>query len=286
MPPERVTITIRPSTGDDGTLSVSDGLRQVLDFFDLLTAAQGGPDGDVVQWRLVHISKSSPLSATAEAYATMTGVAPEIVARRGKTRVADALNAITSGRQPDEWLDDMALVKTRSILERNLNGIGRTDIDFDRPNLPPTIIVERAARTALVVLERTLIEKRAIEEDLSRSEMGSLEGTVAGIANFRGRAAVQIREALRGNVVTCVLSDAAVSRLGTTHNWREVWEGRRVLVTGEIIYKKDGNPSRINSATVEPIDVRELNYDEITRPGILGGLTPRQYLDLTGDDDA
>lgn len=285
MPPERVTITIRANTGDDGTLSVKDGLRQVLDFFELLESAQGGHDGEVVSWRLVSITKASPLTCVGEAYATMTGVAPEIVARRSKAMVSDALYSITSGAPAPEWLDGVALLKTRTLLERNLNGIGRTDIDFDRPTQAPTIIVEKSARTALVVLDRMALEKRAVQEDLSHREIGSLEGTVAGVATLNGRPAIHIREALRGEVISCVLADTAASELKTTHNWGEVWEGRRVIVAGEIVYRKDGKPSRINDASVTPIDGRIVNYDEIARPGILGGMTPRAFLDATDADD-
>lgn len=279
MPPERVTITVRPSTGDEGPLSVADGLRQVLDFFDLLTAAQGGPDGEVVSWRLVAISKTSPLSATAEAYASITGVAPEIVARRGKARVADALRAITSGNRPPDWLDGVALIKTRALLERNLNGIGRTDISFDEAEQVPAIIVERSARTALVALDKMELEKRAATEDLSHSEIGSLEGTIAGVTTFHGRPAIHLRESLRGDILWCVLSTEAAAELKATHSWGEVWEGRRVLVSGEIVYKKDGQPSRVNEASLAPIDGRPVNYDEIARPGILGGMTPSEYIE-------
>jgi len=285
MAPERITITIRPSTGDDGSLSVADGLRQVLDFFDLLSAAQGGGDGEVVSWRLVAISKSSPLSATAEAYATMTGVAPEIVARRGKARVADALSAITTGERPPNWLEGIALTKARMLLERNLNGIGRTDIDFERPEQAPTIIVERSARIALNTIDRMELEKRVATEDLSHNEMGSLEGTVAGVTTYYGKPAVHLRESLRGDVIICALSDDAASELKATRNWGEVWEGQRVLVAGEIVYRKDGRPSRINNATLTPINARPINYDEIMRPGMLGGLTPRAYLDSVWEDD-
>lgn len=264
---------------------MADGLRQVLDFFDLLTAAQGGPDGALVSWRLVAISKSSPLSATGEAYATMTGVAPEIVARRGKARVAEAFGALISGDEAPEWLEGIALIKTKTMLERNLNGIGRTDVDFNFAGNVPTIIVERSARAGLIAIDRLELKRRANTEDLSHSEIGSLEGTVAGVTTYHGRPAVQIRESLRGEFVTCVLSDDAAAELKNTHQWGEVWEGRRVLAAGEIIYRKDGRPARVNDAAVTPIDVPRLNHDEIGRPGFLGGMTPRDYLDAFWEDD-
>jgi hypothetical protein len=286
MSPERVTITIRPNTGDDGPISVSDALRQVLDFFDLLTIAQGEGDGEVVSWRLVRISKSSPTMATGEAHATMTGVVPDIVARRGKGRVSDALEMLTAGNPPPDWLEGMALSKMRSLLQRNLNGVGRTDIDYERPNAVPTIIVEKTARAALVAIEKSQLEKRAISEDLSRTEIGSIEGTVAGVGQHHGRPAIDVREALRGETITCVLSDDAARDLRDTHNWGEVWEGRRVIVSGEIVYKKSGALSRMNNARMALIEAGPINYDEIARPGILNGMTPRAYLDaFWGEDD-
>lgn len=285
MAPERVTITIRPSTGDDGVLSVSDGLRQVLDVFDLLMLAQGGPDGNVVQWRLVTISKSSPLTATGEAYATVTGVAPEIVARRGKERMGEVFGSLTAGAEPPEWLEGIALTKARSVLERNLNGIGRTDVDYERPDRPPTIIVERTARAGLVAIEKMELAKREASEDLSRTEIGSIEGTVAGVTTHYGKPAIDVRESLSGDIIRCTLADDAADALRSTHTWGEAWEGQRVLVSGEIVYKKDGAISRVNNGRAELIVARTVNHDEVARPGFLGGLTPRAYLDAVWEDD-
>jgi hypothetical protein len=86
-------------------------------------------------------------------------------------------------------------------------------------------------------------------------------------------------------VIRCTLSDDAAEELRSTHTWGEAWEGQRVLVSGEIVYKKDGSLSRVNNARVEPIDARITNHDEIARPGFLGGLTPRAYLDAIWEDD-
>ena len=67
MAPERVTISIVSSAGEDGPLTVDDATRQILDFFEMLSAA-GGEDGKLISWRLVSVSMRSPLSVTAEPF--------------------------------------------------------------------------------------------------------------------------------------------------------------------------------------------------------------------------
>ncbi len=177
MPVERVTIAVRSNIGDEGTLTVQDALRQVLDFFDLLVAAQGTEDGEAVAWHFADISMRSPLTATGEPHAIKPGVPVDIIAHRGKESLKTALRSLLAGNRPPSWMDHNARAKARNIFRRNLNGVGRTDIRFDDES-PVEVIVEKTARTALLVLEKTEIEEKAAEVDLSRSENGSVEGDI------------------------------------------------------------------------------------------------------------
>jgi len=69
----RITVTVESSLGEDGPLTVEDGLGQILDFFDLMTVA-GDHFTQGVGWSLVSVTKNSPLMATAEAFSTHPGV--------------------------------------------------------------------------------------------------------------------------------------------------------------------------------------------------------------------
>jgi len=276
---ERVTVTVRSSLGEDGPLSVHDGLLQVLDFFDLLSMAQGThQEGRAVSWELVSISKNSPLVAVAEAVSIVPGIAPGPIARRAKMLLAAGLSSVASGEEAPEWMDKVARERTRAIFIRNLDGIGRTDVGFGG-EIPTTMIVERSARIGLLTLDRADINAAAREVDLSRTEIGSIEADISDATTYYGRPAIRARERLTGAPVLCVLQEKLADQLGIEHNWREVWVGARVLVMGEIIYRKDGMVSRVNVSDLLPINSPSVTYSELAQPDFTRGLTPTRYLE-------
>lgn len=281
MPPERVTITIRPSTSDEGPLTVEDGMRQILDFFELLRILQGDNEGSVVQWRLVRVRKESPLEATAEAFATVPGVAAEVIARHAKTRAAHSLRALAEGKEV-QGLEPRARAKAQSLMERNLNGIGETIYGLTGE---PIAIVERHARAALRAIRQTELTEQAAAPDLQRKEIGSIEGSLAEITSWRGQPAVRVRERLSGKEVMCVLSQELASRTGPGHAWLEAWEGRRVLVMGEISYAKDGLPARVDAEDLKEIDAPVVNYQDIADPSFTNGLSPEEHIRRLWSDE-
>jgi hypothetical protein len=283
MAPERVTVTIQSRAGRDAPLTVRDAMLQILNFFDLLSLA-GGKDAPFVSWRLVDISMKSPVSATAEAFPTIDGVIVEPIARREKAEVAQSIHLLSTGGTLPKWMDAVARHKAREFFERNLNGIGRTDIIFDE-NAPPVIIVENNARTAARTIERSEQALAEHDVDFSRTEMGSVEGYVIGLTQHYRRPAVRMTERLSNKEVTCVLSDDLAGRIGHQHDWAEAWEGRRVIVSGEITHKRDGAISRVEAISLDIIDSIPIRYDDIADPNFTNGLSPAEYLEKLWEGD-
>jgi len=281
MAPERVTVTIRSSTGEEAPLTVQDAMRQILDFFDLLSAA-GGEEGKVVSWRLIAVSMTSPLSATAQAFSDAPGILAETVARREKNQLSHLFREITEQGDVPEWMDDATRAKARAFFNRNLNGIGRTDIKFDE-EAPLTIIVERSARTAISAFERS--ERAEAEDDLSRSEIGSIEGNIIRLDRYHGQAAIRLQERLHGWQFPCVLSPSLADNIGPQHDWAEVWTGRRVQVSGRILFRPAGHIGRVYATDIKPIDERRLTYADISDPNFTNGLSARDYLNQLWEED-
>ena len=275
MAPERVTITVKSDLGEDGPLTVSDALRQVIDFFDLLSAAQG-ENGQVVSWRLVSMSKNSPLVATAEPFSDVPGVDIGPIAHRARVAVQSALEEITSEAGVPSWMDAPARDKVRAILSRNTNGIGRTDIKMDNKS-PVIMIVPRLANRGLATLVRAEAEIAAREPDLSRSEFGSVEGNVADATTYRRQPALRLRERISGSEVLCVLSDELAKKAGA-HKWQEVWEGARVIVWGEVQFNRKGTIISIRADDIIEVAPRDLTYADIADPNFTAGLEPVEYL--------
>ena len=278
----RITVTVESSLGEDGPLTVEDGLGQILDFFDLMTVA-GDHFAQGVGWSLVSVTKNSPLMATAEAFSTHPGVAIDEAAKHIKYFVSDALNNIAAGKSAPEWMNSTAREKARALFKRNLNGVGKTNIRFGDDE-PPSVIVERTARVGLHSLDRSKLELAVAEPDMSHSALGSTEGVLEGLTTYHGRPAVRMREPLTGRQIPCVLSDELTKDVGRQRVWQEVWTGRRVRAVGRIFYKRDGSVARLladDLLSIEP----SLMRDKDLLPALTPGVTPQQYLDQLWDGD-
>lgn len=283
--PGQVRITVRSSLGEDGPLAVQDALRQVLDYFDLLSLAQGRDDQSSVTWHLVDITMASPLTAVGEAAASVPGVPVAAISRLARERVGSGLASIAERGLIPDWMDKEAQEKTRGLLYRNLNGIGRTDFHLDQ-NSPVVVIVERTARAGLIALDRAVLDRQSNEQDLSRTELGSIEGDVTDATTHYGKPAIRLRERVTGAEVVCVMSPDLAEKIGDRHAWREVWTGHRMMVSGEVVYKKDGTVLRVHADDMRPMDVASLSFSDLAIPGITGDLAPQEYLDSLwpGDD--
>jgi hypothetical protein len=275
MAPERVTISIVSSAGEDAPLTVDDATRQILDFFEMLSAGVG-EEGKLVSWRLVQVSMESPLSITAESFSDVPGIVAEEIARREKAFLSSWVQSATkSGRVP-EGLPQPVRRRAQSFFERNTTRIGRTAIKLD-DQAPPIIIDERTARAAISALESQPPDEEALP-DLTRTEVGSIEGYVLEAITYYGRPAVRIRERITGAEVVCVFSDDLAERIGSEHDWRDVWHGRRVLVLGEISYRQDGVIIRVRATDMINVDAQPLSYADVADPNFTGGLSPADYI--------
>lgn len=282
MAPERVTITVRSSAGEDAPLAVGDAMRQILDFFELLAAA-GGEEAGLISWQLVDISMNSPITATAEAASTMPGISAEPIARREKAKVTHSFDEIKRERVPD-WMDKSARERVKSLFARNVSGVGRTVVRL-YPEEPPIVISPVAARAAVEVLNRFEAERPKPADDFSRFEIGSFEGNVIGLTHHYGRAAVEVRDRLSGAAIKCPLSDELRERIGKEHQWEEVWSNQRVLISGKLSFRVDGRIQGAEVHDIESINPPRLSFEEIADPGFTGGLAPSEYLDALREDD-
>jgi len=106
VPPERVTIVVHSSIGEDGPLTVQDGLRQVLDFFSWLSASLGPANRASVAWNIAAINRNSPLEAVGEIMALVSGIDADEAARQAKAVVSSQMNSLANGGPIPFWMDE------------------------------------------------------------------------------------------------------------------------------------------------------------------------------------
>jgi hypothetical protein len=275
MATERITIQVESNIGEDGPLTVMDTLHQFMDAFELIAAAVAQESGgEKIKWRLERLSKNSPATAVAIAYSADPSVVVGPLVYHGKRRLSSAIEDLGSGNVAP-WLRDKSNL-AKSLLRRNLNGIGRTIFDFD-DDAPRTVLVEKNSRRALKSIES--FEANKDEEDRSRSEFGSLDAYVAEAKTYHGKPAIYVKDRLSGRIVPCVLNDRLAEHVGQTHSWHDTWSGKRVRVKGQLFFDKSGQISRISAIGLEDVAMKQIELRKLQDLNILQGKSPVEHLD-------
>lgn len=284
--PETVTIVIHPHSADADALTVSDAMQQVLDMFALLAKAEAERTGaQQVVWQLERASTNTPLTISAIAVAVDPLGDVDHEAHIAKAALGEGWSGLLQAREKANWIDRETEAIVRRVLDRNLKGIGRTDIRLDN-GTSPIVIDRRSALRAVNFLELQAAQAGAADEDWSRTEFGSAEGYVIGITTHYRKPAFLIRERMKEREVKCVLTDAAARKVGSEHDWREAWGGQRVLVSGRLHYNSNGDLIKVDAEDVTKITPAEVDLKTIQRPAPEGAST-REYLDkLWGEPDA
>lgn len=258
-----VSFTVHPSALGAEFLTVSDAMRQILDLVGALevTEAAEATDRKIV-WRLTDAhTNSPPFSVTAEAFSRDPSVSVGFEAMRVTTMFSETIRDVLAGHRPAA-IEEPAAKLLRAVLKRNLNGIGQTEIIVDKDDFS---VVPANARAGLIALE----PEAMIVEDKSRVEYGSIEGRVIGLTTHYNRPALIFLERLSGLKVVCTLTDDLAEKIGPSHDWKDVWEGRSLLIGGEVIYDGGGAVKKVNASfhsELERVDVplsalKELSYD-------------------------
>jgi hypothetical protein len=275
MTTERVTILVESNLGEDGPLTVMDTLHQFMDAFEFLSAAiaqeQGG---DKVRWRLESLSKNSPATAVGIAYSADPAIVVAPLVHRGKKRLSHAFSALAVG-EVEPWMQEYMRI-AKSMLKRNLNGVGRTVFDLG-DDAPRAVLVEKSARQGLRAIEE--FESKGEELDRSRSEYGSVDAYVAEARTYHGRPAIYVKERLSDKIIPCVLSDELAMLVGSTHSWQDTWTGKRVRVKGLIFYDRDGSVSRVSASGLTDVAAPQPELKSAQSIDILSGRSPSEHID-------
>lgn len=261
---------------------MSDALNQVLDLIDALEQSESTSTSErQVVWRLTEAhTNSPPFTVIVEPFPVHTELSVSLEANRVSTLFGNEFRALLDGTPSDLMTVDARKPIVRA-LERNLNGIGRTEIQIgdDEPiNLRPV-----SARVAKLAIERSDIELLANTKDWQRTEFGAFEGEISGLTRWNGKPALEIIERLSERRITCVLTNELSSRVGPEHQWNEVWEGSRVLATGALHYNTEGDLRRADLEDLERVEWTDVSLADLRELDVLGGKTLSEHLALVRD---
>ncbi len=171
-------------------------------------------------------------------------------------------------------MSEQSKAATKRALKRNLNGVGHTDITVGDET--PIIIVPTTARVGIVALETG---DESADDEVERTEYGTIECQVIGLTKYYHAPAIIVMERLSRDKVMCVLTPELAAELGPLHQWSEAWEGQSLRVGGKLTYGADGKLKRVNAAFHESIEWADVSVEDLAKLDITEGRTVRQHLE-------
>lgn len=268
---EIVKIKVEPSGGVSGSLTVKDAMHQILDYIELLHAADFSEPAERVLWKLENATTNSSLEVTASAISNDPEISVGFQAKQNAERVLKTIEAFESGNATPEWMGSDAVNIAERFFKRNTNGIGRTDITIG--NSETKVIVHSNAKTALLTIKRNRVESQLEETDWTRSEFGSIEGELIAATTYHAEPAIVIKERLSGTKINCVLSETLASEVGPIHNWQETWEHKRLTISGELHYSDQGKLTKIDAESFSEITYEPVDLSKIRKLGLIQELS-------------
>lgn len=280
---ESATIIVHPSAARADALTVQDAMRQVLDFFEIMTPEDQTGGGLV--WTLAMASANSPLTVIGEAASLDPSLDISILARLQKQAVAEQLRSLAAGARPNRAISKRDQSIYRRFMQRIINGVGETDAILDGPGSAISMTPDFAA-AAIDVLVR---EERAFDalllEDREREEIGSIEGYLLQVGSEYNQPAILVRERKTGAEVWCRVDVALKEEISAKIGFEDVWDRRRVIVRGRISYNKQGAILRIRAISVAAVSPRRMTLQDIADANFTGGLTAAGYLERLREGD-
>lgn len=280
-----LSITVYPDPLSGEYLTVADAMKQVLDLIDALDVSEASVRGSRhIVWRLTEArTNSPPFTIVAEPFPAQPELSIGLEAGRVLGIFGEIVRSLLSGKVAEYALEDIGKPLRRAF-ERNLRGVGKTEILIGQDTHTISITPQNA-RQAVLVLDQMGLDEEAAKVDWTRTEYGSVEGTISGLIKWNDKPALVVIERLSGVKFTAVLDANLARRMGDEHTWVEVWEGRRVIATGALYYNPDSILKRADISDVQPLGWTDVPLSELRKLDLLEGRSVREHLALIRGED-
>ena len=274
-------ITVEPSATHPDVLNIRDAMQHVLDFFEILT----DHDNVNVVWNLTAASINSPFVVEGAPVDLRTKAAAFSAVEAHVRIIERTFNGFVTGDPLDHDFPNEKIKCAERLLERNTNGIGRTEYDFG--NDAPVVAIEpRIAQRSLTVIRR---EPDILHDYLfgtfARREVGSIQGNIIEIGTHYDKPAVHVREHSTDRGIWCQVDEQALGEVERMITAGDVWQHRRVTVRGELSYDSCGQLVRIYGGRVNYIDEKKVALEELFDSEFTEGLPAHEYLERLRENE-
>lgn len=277
--PLRLTVTA--SDPESNAPTVDDLLGQVRDFVELLREVEKAVavDGkEELVWRVTDAHRNSPLQLEIAPFPRQHGMNIGRRDRLVRETAASGLTALRAGGERPLYFSDAALRRAERLFQRVTNGLSSTTTDFGVGDSGPQLVLTpdaaRVGAATILRLQRP--------EDRPYREISSVEGYFqATERDGNGRALIQLRVRLTGDVVKCFVRGAAEVEV-ERRRIGEVWsKQQRLIVSGTVHYRGAGKMSQIDADEIRflPVATELPSLNSIIDRDFTGGRRTEDYLE-------
>lgn len=275
MPKAKITVHAPAERPD--VLDIRDAMKQVLDFFELLSDDE---DKETVAWNITLATTNSPFTAEAEAVSLREGVDVRPIATARIAEASSFMAALARGQRPTKPISARRRGAARRVWVRNTSAIGKTTVNFDLPKADPVIVTPSIAALALEAAAKQEISEFAfLPERREREEYGSIEGTLVDVGTDYNQPAIRVVERKSGRSIACRVEQSVVDNIASQASFRDVWDHKRVRIRGKIVFDSQGQITRVYAKSIVPINPRTMTLRDIEDRGFTGELTTVDYID-------
>lgn len=275
---QKLVITVDPSEGGAGLVTVQDVLSHVLELFELVGESDPSNEG-LVAWRLVSATMNSPFTVTAEAVPRFPGVPVDRVAASQVRAFAHNYSELRSGHLPEAWAQNDARRRVSRLLARSSGAFAFTRVSaIEGPQIDDVEITP--STTPPPSFDAVMMSPN---EPSVKMQVGSIEGRLLQVQRWYQQPAIQVEERKTKQRVWCVVPDEFQHEISENTRVEDVWRGSRVLVKGKIYYGNGGRIARVIAASVRRVEVIEVPDDAIVDKDFTGGLSSSEYLERFRD---
>lgn len=227
-------------------------------------------------------SYSSPFVVTAQPIDKRTNrIATEIVSPNLRD-IAQVMQNLSSNQPSQINLNDKKLKTVEQLLERNTNGIEKTQYDFGH-GIEPVVMDQSHAKACL----KQLCAPSDLDQLLATfagQGFGSINGSLIQVGTHLNKPAIRVKEFNTGNKIWCQVDLQTLAEVEEKIRAKDVWTERDILIQGMLCFNDRGKITQIVDGSVTYLSRRKVSLQDLHDPDFSEGLSSEEYINRLRED--
>ena len=268
----KISITVYPSEKQSNILLIDDVMKQVLVFFKLLSSDEKHKE---LRWELVSIKMESPPVFTAKPISSDPQIDIYALSEQVIDNFDKSMDVLYTGHLPKEWSGNDYRKVVSDFISGVKNGIGKIEIDY-HDDYGHVVFDKSIAEHVSDRLKKNDDFYDFLRSGRKRSEVGSIDGRIVAVGEYNKEPAIQIYYRLKNAYIWCLVPVDIRNKIQLSFS--DIWESRRIKVSGELRYSDAGKLTRIIANKIDLYESEKVGIDDLYDPDYTGGLSSVEYI--------